>query len=194
MPTVLCAVPPGNVTTILYIFLINSSKQIRRVKCGEEKPSCKRCTSTGRTCDGYIEQIPRNQIKKSRSPEINSCPGLTNYIPCSDIPGDAKERHSFYYFRTKTVGDITGIFASEFWNRLVLTVSHSEPTVRHALLALSSIHESYELRRLQDSLNLVQRNEFAMQQYSMYLSAGTCYNLLRSISNTFQYFNFHKSF
>lgn len=27
--------------------------KIRRVKCDETKPNCKRCTSTGRKCDGY---------------------------------------------------------------------------------------------------------------------------------------------
>ncbi|ETI23387.1 hypothetical protein G647_05188 [Cladophialophora carrionii CBS 160.54] len=27
--------------------------KIRRVRCGEERPACRRCVSTGRTCDGY---------------------------------------------------------------------------------------------------------------------------------------------
>ncbi|OCT55099.1 hypothetical protein CLCR_02846 [Cladophialophora carrionii] len=27
--------------------------KIRRVRCGEERPACRRCLSTGRTCDGY---------------------------------------------------------------------------------------------------------------------------------------------
>lgn len=27
--------------------------RIRRIKCGEERPSCEKCTSTGRICDGY---------------------------------------------------------------------------------------------------------------------------------------------
>ncbi|KAL2807765.1 hypothetical protein BJX63DRAFT_60948 [Aspergillus granulosus] len=27
--------------------------KIRRVKCDEGKPSCSRCVSTGRKCDGY---------------------------------------------------------------------------------------------------------------------------------------------
>jgi len=31
----------------------SNRSRIRRVKCGEEKPACLRCTSTGRTCDGY---------------------------------------------------------------------------------------------------------------------------------------------
>ncbi|KAH3001521.1 hypothetical protein KXV73_001875, partial [Aspergillus fumigatus] len=27
--------------------------KVRRVKCDEEKPTCCRCRSTGRKCDGY---------------------------------------------------------------------------------------------------------------------------------------------
>lgn len=32
--------------------------KIRKIKCDEEKPSCRRCTSTGRTCDGYGPRAP----------------------------------------------------------------------------------------------------------------------------------------
>ncbi|KAH7068899.1 hypothetical protein BKA63DRAFT_520292 [Paraphoma chrysanthemicola] len=33
--------------------------KIRRVKCGEEKPDCKNCVSTGRKCDGYPQHADR---------------------------------------------------------------------------------------------------------------------------------------
>ncbi|KAH4069175.1 hypothetical protein HBH98_012240 [Parastagonospora nodorum] len=41
--------------------------KIRKVKCDEEKPFCKRCTSTGRTCDGYDVTFrpPSNSPKNS---------------------------------------------------------------------------------------------------------------------------------
>ncbi len=32
--------------------------KVRKVKCDEEKPYCKRCTSTGRRCDGYTQFWP----------------------------------------------------------------------------------------------------------------------------------------
>lgn len=42
---------PGHLTyTLKY--------RIRRVKCDEQKPACLRCTSTGRTCDGYGGPVP----------------------------------------------------------------------------------------------------------------------------------------
>ena len=39
--------------------------------------------------------------------------------------------------------DISGCFEVDFWDRLVPQVGHAEPTVHHALLALSSLYESY---------------------------------------------------
>ncbi|KAJ6184745.1 hypothetical protein N7519_006046 [Penicillium mononematosum] len=34
-----------------------SKSGIRRVKCDEEKPHCRRCVSTGRKCDGFVEHL-----------------------------------------------------------------------------------------------------------------------------------------
>ena len=46
---------------------LTPSLRIRRVKCDETKPACQRCTSTGRTCDGYDSEAtasrrPNNQL------------------------------------------------------------------------------------------------------------------------------------
>ncbi|XWW97038.1 hypothetical protein V2A60_005018 [Cordyceps javanica] len=44
--------------------------RIRKVKCDEDKPSCRKCVSTGRTCDGY-ESIFRFAAKQPPSDEPN---------------------------------------------------------------------------------------------------------------------------
>ncbi|CAI4216952.1 unnamed protein product, partial [Parascedosporium putredinis] len=47
---------------------------IRRVKCDEEKPACVRCTSTGRTCDGYDNDTTgarKMQPQQQSSPNLN---------------------------------------------------------------------------------------------------------------------------
>jgi hypothetical protein len=87
----------------------------------------------------------------------------------SETPGDEAERRSFYYLRERTIYDISGYFESEFWDRLVLQISHTEPTVRHALLALSSLCETYESENInQDPTNNQDkfRIQFALQQYN----------------------------
>lgn len=35
--------------------------------------------------------------------------------------------------------------ASDFWDCLVLQISHDQPTVRHALIALGALYEEYEV-------------------------------------------------
>ncbi|KAK4936898.1 hypothetical protein LTR10_022355 [Elasticomyces elasticus] len=42
--------------------------KIRRKKCDEEKPSCRRCTSTGRKCDGYPRQSSPPSSTSAESP------------------------------------------------------------------------------------------------------------------------------
>lgn len=36
---------------------------------------------------------------------------------------------------------MTSFFKDDFWSRTVLQIAHQEPTVRHALVALSALHE-----------------------------------------------------
>ncbi|KIX00509.1 uncharacterized protein Z518_10649 [Rhinocladiella mackenziei CBS 650.93] len=46
--------------------------KIRRKKCDEEKPFCRRCTSTGRKCDGYASPSPPQTLtSEGSSPSID---------------------------------------------------------------------------------------------------------------------------
>ncbi|KAI1384916.1 uncharacterized protein F4822DRAFT_416684 [Hypoxylon trugodes] len=55
--------------------------RIRRVKCDETKPSCTRCESTGRKCDGYGGAAPPRQRK--RAPQSSVPLPLPPYAPTS---------------------------------------------------------------------------------------------------------------
>ncbi|KXT02564.1 hypothetical protein AC578_10649 [Pseudocercospora eumusae] len=117
------------------------AQQIRRVKCDEEKPFCKRCTTTGRKCDGYAQIGESPPARSTYSPEPLSV-ALVN-----DVSSDALERRTFDFFRARTVPACSGYFHDSVWDRLVLQLSHSEPAVRHAVNALGAIHEERSLRR-----------------------------------------------
>lgn len=58
--------------------------------------------------------------------------------------GDDLERRSFQFFRTRTVPQLCGFFDDDIWQRLVLQATLQEPTIRHAVFALGSLHERYE--------------------------------------------------
>ncbi|OJI79532.1 hypothetical protein ASPTUDRAFT_48194 [Aspergillus tubingensis CBS 134.48] len=109
----------------------------RRIKCDETPgPSCKNCTSTGRTCD----RSPQFQLPiKSR---LRHASHLHNYIS-TNLPGmTADERRCLALFQTYTMPMLTGLCDSELWQRLVLQMSQMEPAVGHAVAALGAFHET----------------------------------------------------
>lgn len=62
----------------------------------------------------------------------------------TDIKGDPDERRSLSYFRARTTDDLSGCFDSNFWNQLVLQLCHTEPAVKHAVVALGAALEAYQ--------------------------------------------------
>lgn len=130
--------------------------QIRRIKCDEAKPSCVRCTSTGRKCDGY-DYVKDQQPSTSTSvaSTVASRTSLSRpttsplYQPQSvsvAFLGDASERDAFHRFRLVTVPALIGGSETEFWESLVLRVGQQEPVVRNAVIALGTLHEEYQKR------------------------------------------------
>ncbi|KAJ9142945.1 Transcriptional regulatory protein moc3-like protein 4 [Pleurostoma richardsiae] len=102
--------------------------KIRKVKCDEAKPSCQRCTSTGRTCDGYP---PPKQSLMSDSKQPGS------------VVASPDEARALKFFQA-VVGPALSSFAEPyFWNKLVLQFSQYEPSVRHAVVAISALYENF---------------------------------------------------
>lgn len=66
--------------------------------------------------------------------------GIKTYAIPFQVPGSRKGRQMLHYFCVQASHDLSGYLSSEFWSRLVLQYSHTEPSVRHALVALTYIH------------------------------------------------------
>jgi hypothetical protein len=93
------------------------------------------------------------------------------------LPGTPKERRAFEFFRACTAPELCGYFHDEFWERNILQASFSHPTLRHAIVALGALHESYKAA-LQTGAKLVDCPDyFAMRQHTKALS-----NLSKSLS------------
>jgi hypothetical protein len=141
--------------------------RIRRVKCDEVQPNCQRCTSTGRTCDGYDK---RSTPTTPTSGTIvgNSIASFTGSV--SGTMG-IQERRSFDFFCSETVPSIAGFFGSSAWN-LVLQACSREPAVSQAVVALGALHERASMS-LQSSNVDGQRaiqTSFPLRQYSRALA------------------------
>ncbi|OTB03779.1 hypothetical protein M426DRAFT_173071 [Hypoxylon sp. CI-4A] len=161
--------------------------KIRRVKCDETKPSCTRCLTTGRKCDGYEGTLPPRQKRKTPTPTTS--PNLSAYpVPstfsssssthgggnssstqrtlrplAADIEGTEQERLFFHRFRQAAEAGLathaSGLEPS-FWRRLVPQVGNSsDAAVRHALIALGAAHESMELRQRQQQQQQQQQKQ-----------------------------------
>lgn len=139
---------------------VNLHSRIRRVKCGEEKPFCKRCTSTGRKCDGYATQS-------------DSKDSLQKPAPSRSLSGteDPMEQRLLYFFSTYTAPSLSGFFSTDFWERRVVESSHGEPSIRHAVIAIAAMHQEFNERReggMDDTSNL---QAFAFRQYTKAISS-----------------------
>ncbi|KAJ3492653.1 hypothetical protein NLG97_g5246 [Lecanicillium saksenae] len=91
--------------------------RIRRVKCDEGRPACKKCISTGRTCDGY-----ETPAAPSGSPPSLSTDQLMRLL---DQPAHASgpiyggssraEKEAFFRFYNLTVKQVAGKTDTMFW-------------------------------------------------------------------------------
>lgn len=55
--------------------------------------------------------------------------------------GSAQERRSFDFYRAETAPCLAGTLDTAFWNGFILQLSHSEPAVRHAVVAIGALNE-----------------------------------------------------
>lgn len=138
--------------------------KIRRVKCDEEHPYCRRCTSTGRKCDGYPIQIKQNhQVVATRSLSLTRTgTSLTR------ISGTTEESRSLEFYFERAAPRISGLLRNDFWFRLVYQMGYSEPAVRHALIAVGYLFErqgrDHALQH--HRFPIYSEDEFLLRQYN----------------------------
>jgi len=130
--------------------------RIRRVKCDEAHPACKRCSSTGRHCDGY--NSPAQITKAGNGQSVLILQRVSTYVPGSGV-----ERRGYNYFLTNTAPELSGYFSAGFWEGLILQAAHQEPALRHAVIAIGSLHETFAHKKLNYSVN---HGGFAVEQYA----------------------------
>ena len=139
------------------------------MKCDEGKPECLNCIEMVRKCDGF----PAGEIIRGRQAQNSrNAPDVLRHTLSFGPPGNSQERRYLHYFHTHAALDLAGYFDSNFWNRLVLQVSHSEPAIQHSLIALSSLHETLQAGGLGGSGNGQAEPSplFTLQQYNKALS------------------------
>ncbi|KAK3505026.1 hypothetical protein B0T13DRAFT_24146 [Neurospora crassa] len=146
--------------------------KIRKVKCDEAKPFCVRCTKTGRRCDGYLDaktlisRRPRRSGGVSQTVANNPRGSLSVFYQWAS----EDERRSFHFFQDVTAPCLSGDFDGAFWRVLVLQICESEPAVKHAVLAVSSLHETMVRGAVAPYVDIADKQSFALFQYNKAIS------------------------
>ncbi|PYH48231.1 uncharacterized protein BP01DRAFT_413933 [Aspergillus saccharolyticus JOP 1030-1] len=94
---------------------LNKSGRVRLQK------HCTRCTSTGRTCDGYGGHAIRPSIQ---SPHVVQMPSAWG-----QVSGNAVEIKNFAFFRLVTTTDLAGFFDVGFWTGKLIQLAHQYPFI-----------------------------------------------------------------
>ncbi|KAK7429078.1 hypothetical protein QQZ08_004293 [Neonectria magnoliae] len=121
-----------------------------RLGCGA-RPFCERCTTTGRSCDGYSLPAEDDSSTDAKSPDklqlLSRPPSLAlQKVPRGftiDTPLGPQAGRSFYYFQQNTALEFAGYFNSDLWSSLVLQISRRETCVQQMVVALGLLHESF---------------------------------------------------
>ncbi|KAI1148896.1 hypothetical protein F4825DRAFT_432449 [Nemania diffusa] len=76
--------------------------KIRRIKCDLSRPSCLKCQSTGRTCDGYTEMAlafkPEIESSPGHNEDANRAESYDSCDPCTTISAyHPKQLHAKYH-------------------------------------------------------------------------------------------------
>ncbi|KAK2813610.1 hypothetical protein FQN50_000005 [Emmonsiellopsis sp. PD_5] len=158
-----------------------STCKIRHVKCDEEKPECRQCTSTGRKCDGY-QPVNKQEHQKPQRQHLDRLRYSSSASPAPLLsadhrvvlrPGTRTERHYVELFCSRTAGAFSGYFQSGLWDYLLPQLSQSNAAVRHAVTAISAIHHEKYLRAsgaLQAlppvDISSEENEKFALHQYN----------------------------
>ncbi|KAL4820003.1 hypothetical protein BDW67DRAFT_173263 [Aspergillus spinulosporus] len=156
--------------------------RIRRVKCDEERPHCRRCQSTGRRCDGYmpptrqqLQQQPQQQAAKAGSSElqiIQHTPQVTQPTQLRMFSGvdtllTEDEYRSLEFFNVQTVS----CFGPRAGGWL-LNAACQDPAIRRAAMALGTMHRVVLYHSRTPPHDRRRGMQLALQQYNSAIRQG----------------------
>lgn len=153
------------------------------MKCGEEKPACLRCTSTGRVCDGY-DRVALARYRPSASTQTAELAKVEFVRACqqsealrsmrrieADMDGTETEKRLVAKFRAAATAD--GVAArlcsiTAFWGRLAQSTACQDEAVKHAVVALAAAYQLFQRpdEPVLEGFTRANLDLFAIQQYN----------------------------
>ena len=168
-----------------------------------------KCTSTGRKCDGYIDEPPgRPQPnhalvqKTTKNTPIAAWldsneplySDVLTYEPSNEGPPlfftleptlNILPRRALHYFIHQSSKDLTGPLKSEVWREFVLHVCETSPAVQHAIAALSGFHERYTLPEAKtDQVQCWQHYYLAVKGINEFVRTAKCVQVSKALADS----------
>lgn len=104
---------------------------------------CKRCSTTGRKCDGYTSPGEPSPVGKRRRTMLVRQP-LPSRAP-AQIQASPEELQAFYFFETYAAPIVAGVFDRTFWTVNMMQAAYVHPAVWHGINAVSAMYQRYTL-------------------------------------------------
>ncbi|KAI8715827.1 Zn(2)-C6 fungal-type domain-containing protein [Fusarium sp. LHS14.1] len=142
---------------------------IRRVKCDEEKPICRRCINEKFKCDGYAMPPRRKNAKPKAKTAVAQQPKLPPIISEVIFSTDC-ERLYFHHFLHWTAKQLlSSPDSSNFWLRYALPLAHHCEAVRYSMVAVGASHRLF-IARSAAHLKPFELECIAIHQYNKAIS------------------------
>lgn len=125
----------------------------RHLRCDESKPSCRRCERGNHPCQW------RNSHPRGVTPlRIVQYSYVLSQWPDSNL----REQRALQHFRVRTARELVGSsLHHHVWSKHVVQLAVTDVSIRHAVVAVASLHELYEAG-LQDDKSAT---AFSLEQY-----------------------------
>ena len=120
-------------------------------------------------CDGYPQlALAKSAARESRACEEPSTIVLQALSTSSNTFHDSYESRSFDHFLNRTAFQLAGCFDLDFWGRWLPQAVYHEPAIKHAVIALSALHERFQSSDpvIYKSVWKHSHGVFALQQYN----------------------------
>lgn len=124
--------------------------------------SLTRCTSAGRKCDGYAQDLIINFRKKTRaSPYVSR-----SIAPTLTGSSESLQYLEFYHYCAGPL--LSSNFDNGFWSRTALQMAQTESAVRHALVTLGYLHrtEPGDLKHARSVFTSGYQNKILLYHYN----------------------------
>jgi len=120
--------------------------RIRKVKCDETRPYCRKCTESGRKCEGPIARQFRFVHDEPFSRSTTPTPQLEVSLLTPQHNKD--ERRAFHYFTHRDAPISAGHIDARFWQDLVPQLAHTYEFVWDTVVCLGFLNEHVDYTSL----------------------------------------------